>query len=1334
MKRWLVYLTLPFALLGTDTSSATVSQEPLFLGGSVPGNLAIVPSVEWPTINSVANLGAFDPDKTYVGYFDSFKCYDYEGSDTESERHFVPKTKTTDRLCDGSNSGYWSGNFLNWATTQTIDPFRKALTGGLRAKDTAQETWLEKAWDDGSAYFVTDRTVSRNDIGSTVDKLLPFDFDVSSFTVQRKGLGKQILFSFSVEDSGSSSVDSDYIPNGTGSYFASVRVEVCVEGLQEDNCTQYTDSEGNSVWKPEGLLQAYSDKIRYSVFGYLNDSDPGRDGGVLRARQKFIGPMTRHPTLGWVDNVIDTDSGRYTGMEWDPETGILYDNPDSIDTSATASAYGVTISHSGVINYINKFEELLTDQDEYTFKSYDPVSELYYAATRYFRGLAEVDSYSSFTPSYYSSPDNVTKEKWADGFPIITGWTDADDSKDPIQYSCQKNAILGIGDVNTWNDRNLPGNSYGATAPSDADINVASLLAKVESLEGIDFSETDWRTNSGYIAGLALDIHTRDIRTDDEFDGSQTVETYWVDVVEDQVLMDRSLNQYWLATKYGGFDPVCPGGGSSCITGPYDDDLSNMTDTWWHTNGETLTATWSNASLKKPDNYFTAGNAGDMVDSLKKAFAQISDSLNSTSTSLAFDSRTLRTGSQLFQATFDSTRWSGDLLSSETTIDISEQGTQTVNFTQLWSAADILDALSNVDNRNIFTAGDFTDQTDGSKVTRTARNFMWDQLTDTQKAALKSTSDGTGVSDAEGTKRLNFLRGARDNEQTASDTSKPFRQRDSRLGDIVNSDPQYIYQTNFGYERLSANAQFTSPPDTDVGAAYTNYRSSDTYRNKKPLIVVGANDGMLHGFNANDNKTAEGGPAAEGGGTELFAYMPVSVMDQLYKLTETDYEHQYYVDGTPRLGDAWLGETEGWHTLAVATTGAGVGSNAKGSVFALDISNPDSVTSNSLLWEYTNPLMGKLVQQPALVALANSTFGVVVTSGYDAPQSNGYVWILDAADGSPIKQFELPDTGGLGTPLVVDLDRNRVADRIYVADLSGNVWRIDIADTDSDNWAVPFTTKVRGSDIPIPLFTATDGSDTPARQPITAPLAAMFNSNDKLTLFFGTGSYFQTNDEIVPPTPQVQTFYAIFDEGSVVARDELRQQEITSEQQVGETGTWARVITDNPITSTDSGWYIDLLWSDTHGGPGALGERVTSKANINGDELFFNTLIPSSDPCSGGGISWIMGVDMSNGGRSSDNLFDTNGDGRVDTHTNDENDQDAVPTTETDAQGNQQDTKVVTSGMKSEGVATPTTIESTLTGERWVCFAESNDTQPKCVLVSGFTNIGRVSWRELTEQ
>lgn len=102
----------------------------------------------------------------YYGYFDSGKCYDYNSA----ELYFEPKAFTDlNNYCTGVNSGYWSGNFLNWASMSRIDAVRKLLLGGHRRVDTATKTVLERA------YLPTDtHSWAKHYDGTDLPDLTPF--------------------------------------------------------------------------------------------------------------------------------------------------------------------------------------------------------------------------------------------------------------------------------------------------------------------------------------------------------------------------------------------------------------------------------------------------------------------------------------------------------------------------------------------------------------------------------------------------------------------------------------------------------------------------------------------------------------------------------------------------------------------------------------------------------------------------------------------------------------------------------------------------------------------------------------------------------------------------------------------------------------------------------------------------------------------------------------------------------------------------------------------------------------------------------------------------------
>ncbi len=80
------------------------------------------------------------------------------------------------------------------------------------------------------------------------------------------------------------------------------------------------------------------------------------------------------------------------------------------------------------------------------------------------------------------------------------------------------------------------------------------------------------------------------------------------------------------------------------------------------------------------------------------------------------------------------------------------------------------------------------------------------------------------------------------------------------------------------------------------------------------------------------------------GGNELFAYIPRGVYANLINLVNPYYNavHQYFVNGSPQASDVQFADAS-WHTVLVGTEGAG-----GNSVYALDVTNPDGITSEGV--------------------------------------------------------------------------------------------------------------------------------------------------------------------------------------------------------------------------------------------------------------------------------------------------------------------------------------------------------------------------------------------------
>ena len=1170
------------SVMSPSSAQTQLADKPVLASVSVPGNLALALSVEYPTAVSNAHTDAnYNPVNTYLGYFDPDKCYDYKlaanGTNAINVDHFVPAAKAASHVC----SGKWSGNFLNWATMQTIDPFRWALTGGYRVVDTATATVLEKAYASGQGGTgnFPDRSITNSTIIAGATPLKNSNGTTwNGLKLRVQGMGVQLRFSNSGDNNSGNPTGFDPSSsswNGGTSWVVSVRPRVCDSSLGvtflESNCKQY-----GAVYKPEGLIQQYSSQIRFSAFGYLNDATLSRDGGVLRARQKFVGPT--QPVPG--GDPISNDRA-----EWSATTGVMWPNPDPADASDTSAVFG-TISNSGVMNYLNKFGA------SKTYKTYDPVGELYYAALRYYRNLGNVSSWSAPNTS-----NATTRATYADGFPVISNWDD------PILYSCQKNFILGIGDVNTHADRNLPGAS-GNSEPaqpgevsSDKAMNATTYTGYVGTMSGINNLAGQQpyngccNNNGALMAGMAYWANTNDIRPDVDIKtaGMQTVQTYWVDVLELQTY--KQNNQYYLATKYGG------------ATLPADLNpatrTQDLTQSWWHTGPATDTV----GGQLRPDTYFTAAKADTMVSGLSSAFTSIASRMKAYSTGFSTAAQQITsTGVASYASQFDAKDWSGEVIASKLK---AADGSSTLGQEEAWRFSTKLKAqLAGTGwdtNRYMVT---------WSTSTNAAVPFRKANIPAAQFDLLNTPYRGNDAQDY-----LNYLRGDTSQEQGSlvANSSKAYRARTSLVGDIVNSKVTVV-----------------GPPSQALSeGANPGYGAFKAARKDRPnYLIVGTNAGVVH--------VIDGSLTGDTAGREIFAYVPgvafagpsspsTPGIDGLASIGNPNFNHRFFVDAKPVSGDVdfvrtvdYIGSaSDAWRTIVVG----GLGKGGK-RVYALDVTDLSDVNSelrakDKVLWEFTPPDMGYLYGEPVITKTAQFGWVVLVSSGYNNKSGKVHLYVLNARTGQVLATIDgdASDDGteqspsGLGqpTPFYQDLT-TKIVETVYVGDLKGNVWRADLRPTSGGYKNMVKIARAMVGTTPQPITTQV--------MPVVDPVSY------RRFVAFGTGKLLNANDI---NTTDLQRLYAIVD-GSLGKVFEAPEDMPTGVSQPITAGSLVQLTDLSQPTSIDyktkAGWYFDL----------PSGYRVLNDPAYYLSTVAFAATLPTSmNPCNPSGSSRVYMIDLASG-------------------------------------------------------------------------------------------------------
>ncbi|MDM0044636.1 PilC/PilY family type IV pilus protein [Variovorax dokdonensis] len=562
-----------------------------------------------------------------------------------------------------------------------------------------------------------------------------------------------------------------------------------------------------------------------------------------------------------------------------------------------------------------------------------------------------------------------------------------------------------------------------------------------------------------------------------------------------------------------------------------------------------------------------------------------------------------------FTSTFNSGAWYGDLQAFA--IDTS---TGVLSATPLWSAQPGLDAKP-FGSRLVASY----DGAQGVPFTAAGLGAQADRL------ASPSSPPGPGDASAV----MAYLRGDRSREGDGSNPAQPYRQRLHVLGDIVNAEASYVSAPRASY--------------TDNG--YSAYKGGPAATRTK-VVYQGANDGMLHAFNADT-------------GEEMWAYVPGALLREPLSASESGtsalvglsqqslFQHRYFVDATPTATDVDLSNTSQYRPVPPAPQWAtvlvgGLGKGGRG-YYALNVTAPSATTDAEVaakaMWEFPNAAtdattrsnIGYTYGSPITIKTRAAGWVTLVTSGYNNGSSTGgdgrgRLFVLDTATGAVIRTLTTA-AGSSSTPsglarisaYLLSPGTDDTVDAVYGGDLLGNMWRFDLSGDTSSSWSVAL------------LATLVDAQGNP--QPVTeAPELGVVSG--KRMVFVGTGRYLGASD--IPGNPsananatQRQSFYGLVDDRSAAPtilplRSQLVAQSATPSNN-GEIN-----LSSNPVNlAVKRGWVLDLA-------PAPSGERSTTNPVLFAGILSFTTNTPASDPCSPGGSSNLYFLDYSTGGAQGD--------------------------------------------------------------------------------------------------
>jgi type IV pilus assembly protein PilY1 len=521
---------------------------------------------------------------------------------------------------------------------------------------------------------------------------------------------------------------------------------------------------------------------------------------------------------------------------------------------------------------------------------------------------------------------------------------------------------------------------------------------------------------------------------------------------------------------------------------------------------------------------------------------------------------------------------------------------------------------------------------------------------------------------------INWVRGADLGSTTDTTHVNGYRNRNVtinnvtnvwKLGDIVYSTPSVVGKPMENYDFIYGDI------------SYKEFESN--YLNRRHVLYAGANDGMIHAFNAgcfddSDHKfyPDPSGTGCTSAGThtlgeELWAFIPRGLLPHLQWHSQVDYTHVYYVDQKPKVTDIKAFNSDathigGWGTVLIGgfryggksiswTSGATKYSSSP-EYFALDVTDP---LNPRLLWTFADSDFGLSMSYPSVAKIGDSWYAIFGSgaTNYDEASNltsfqDGYIFVLKISGGNNgvidtwtenSNFWKIPTgktTSFLADSITVDRDLiDYAVDVIYIGEnyQQGGNW----------NSLMRRLTTAHGTET-VPsswqLSTLMDVNDVAGNKDyskrITSAPSAASDDRGNLWTFFGTGQFYGLDDKNVTDSGG---FYAVKDHcwdgsctDSYTGLLDVSGASVDIDGSIsgigatcgsGTTTEWHNLIS---TVDTCDGWsiFFDSVGESTDFAGDSINhtaERSLSKPVVVGGVVAWASYIPGTDECSSLGES-----------------------------------------------------------------------------------------------------------------